>query len=133
MIKGTGADAVSGQNLVRPYDTGALILLLLSVVVFQLFFLSLGMLISLLVKRVRSVTPFSMALAFGMYILSAFGGMLGEAKLEDITPFKHFEPNYILNNAAYDMPLVLISVSVILISITGSYVLYNKRNIPSAS
>jgi ABC-2 type transport system permease protein len=116
----------------RTYDSDALILLLLSIVMFQLFFLSLGMVISLLVKRVRSVTPFSMALAFGMYILSAFGDMLGEAKFELITPFKHFEPNYILNNGEYDLPLVLISVSVIVISIVGSYVLYNKRNIPSA-
>jgi ABC-2 type transport system permease protein len=116
----------------RPYDQDALIMLLLSIVVFQLFFLTLGMLISMLVKKVRSVTPFSMALAFGMYVLSAFGSMLGEAKLELITPFKHFEPNSILNNGEYDLPLALISVSVIVISIIGSYVLYNKRNMASA-
>jgi ABC-2 type transport system permease protein len=47
----------------RAYDTTALLLLLLSIAIFQLFFLSVGMLISLLVKRVRNVTPFSMALA----------------------------------------------------------------------
>jgi ABC-2 type transport system permease protein len=64
-----------------------------------------------------------------MYVLSAFGSMLGEDKLEIITPFKHFEPNYIIANAAYDMPLVLLSVSIIIISISGSYVLYQKRNI----
>jgi ABC-2 type transport system permease protein len=116
----------------RPYDQDALILLLLSIVVFQLFFLTLGMFISMLVKRVRSVTPFSMGLAFGMYVLSAFGSMLGEAKLEIITPFTHFEPNSILNSGEYDLPLALISVSVIIISIIGSYVLYNKRNMASA-
>ena len=117
----------------REYDTGSLLLLLSSIVLFQLFFLTVGILISLLMKKVRSVTPLSMALAFGMYVISAFGGMLGDAKLELITPFKHFEPNYILTHAAYDMPLVLISVSVILISITGSYVLYARRNINSAT
>ena len=113
----------------RTYETKPLLLLLLSIVIFQLVFLSLGMLISLLVKRVRSVTPFSMALAFGMYILSAFSGLLGDAKLELITPFKHFEPNYIISNAAYDLPLVMISVAFIVLSIAGSYVLYKKRNI----
>ena len=117
----------------REYDTGSLLLLLSSIVLFQLFFLTVGILISLLMKKVRSVTPLSMALAFGMYVISAFGGMLGDAKLELITPFKHFEPNYILTHAAYDMPLVLISISVILISITGSYVLYARRNINSAT
>jgi ABC-2 type transport system permease protein len=113
-------------------DTKALVVLLLSIVVFQLFFLTVGMLISLLVKRVRNVTPFSMALVFGLYLLNAFGGMLGQDSLEIISPFKQFEPNYIIKNAAYDLPLVLISLSVIIISVAGSYGLYSKRNIPSA-
>jgi len=116
----------------RPYDSKPLLLLLASAIVFQLFFLSVGMLISLLVKRVRSVTSFSMALAFGMYVLSVFGGMLGEDKLEVITPFKHFDPKYIISNAAYDVPLVLISVTCIVVSVAGSYLLYTRRDIPSA-
>jgi ABC-2 type transport system permease protein len=116
----------------KTYDTKALVVLLLSIAVFQLFFLTVGVVISLLVKRVKSVTPFSMGLVFGLYILNAFGGMIGSASLEIISPFKHFEPNYIIKNAAFDLPLVMISVSVIIISIVGSYFLYSKRNILSA-
>ena len=115
----------------RTYETKPLLLLLLSIVVFQLFFLTVGLVISLLVKRIRSVTPYAMALAFGMYVLSVFGDMLGESTLEKITPFKHFDPSYILQHGAYDAPLVLISVSVIVISLVGSYVLYARRDIPA--
>jgi len=114
----------------RPYDPKTLLLLLGTILAFQLFFLTVGLLVSLIVRRVRSVTPYSMALAFGMYVLSAFGGMLGEDKLDIITPFKHFEPNYIVSNAAYD-PLQLVSVVVIILSIAGSYVLYLRRDIHS--
>jgi ABC-2 type transport system permease protein len=114
------------------YETRSLVLLLLSIVPFQLFFLAVGLVISLLVKRVRSVTPYAMALAFGMYVLSAFGDLLGEVALEKITPFKHFEPNYIIQHGAYDLPLVLISVAVIVVSLVGSYALYTRRDIPSA-
>ena len=114
------------------YSVRSLVILLLSIVVFQLFFLSVGMVISLLVKRVRSVTPFSMGLVFGLYILNAFGSMIGEKSLEIISPFKHFDPNYILKYAAWDLPLVLISVTVIVISVAASYLLYTRRNIPSA-
>ena len=113
------------------YPVKPLVMLLLSIVVFQLFFLSVGMVISLLVKRVRNVTPFSMALVFGLYILNAFGGMIGEKNLEILSPFEQFDPNYIVNHAAYD-PLALISVTIILVSVVGSYVLYMRRNIPSA-
>ena len=116
----------------RPWEIEPVLLLLLSIAVFQLFFLTVGMLISLLVKRVRSVIPFSMALAFGMYVLNAFAGMLGDVKLELVTPFKHFEPNYILSNAAYDLPLVLITVAVIIISAVGSYILYSRKDMRSA-
>ncbi len=80
----------------RGYDSGLLLLLLISIVVFQLFFLSVGLLISLLVKRIRSVASYALALGFGMYVLSIFGDMIGTRTLEKITPFKHFEPNYIL-------------------------------------
>jgi ABC-2 type transport system permease protein len=128
------ASSYAAINLYRgdqPYDTAALLLLLLSIALFQLVFLGLGMFISLLVKKVRNVTPYSMALAFGAYVLSAFGDMLGEAKLELITPFKHFEPNFIINNAAYDVPLVYLSLAFIIASILGSYILYTRRNIPA--
>ncbi|MGC9335306.1 MAG: ABC transporter permease [Anaerolineae bacterium] len=114
------------------YETRTLLLLLLSIVPFQLFFLTVGLMVSLLVKRIRNVTPYAMALGFGMYVLSAFGDMLGEAALEKITPFKHFEPNYIIQHRAYDLPLVLITVSVIVLSVVASYVLYARRDIPSA-
>ena len=87
--------------------------------------------ISLLVKRIKSVTPYSMALGFGMYVMSVFSDLLGESIFEKITPFKHFEPNYIIQNGTYDIPLVLLSLSVIIISLVGSYVLYNRRDIPS--
>ncbi len=116
----------------RDYETNTLVLLLLSIVLFQLFFFSVGLVVSLMMKRVRSVTPLSMALAFGMFVVNAFSGMLGDSKLELITPFKHFDPSYIIANAAYDTGLVMVSVAVILLSIVGSYVLYEKRNIHTA-
>ncbi len=113
------------------YETSSLLLLLMSVVPFQLFFLAVGLVVSLLVKRIRSVTPYAMALGFGMYVLSVFGDLLGESALEKITPFKHFEPNYIVQHTAYDVPLVLISISAIVVSLVGSYLLYTRRDIPA--
>jgi ABC-2 type transport system permease protein len=116
----------------RVYETQSLLLLLISIIPFQLFFLSVGLVFSLMMKRVRSVISVSMALAFGMYVLSAFGGMLGEDTFDLITPFKHFEANAIIANAGYDAPLASISVVVIILSLVGSYQLYLKRNIHTA-
>lgn len=115
------------------YAPGTLILLLLSIVIFQLFFLGVGLVISLLVKRVRSVTPYALGLGFGSYVLSAFSGVFGDVKLELITPFKHFDASAIVQNGAYDMPLALLNAMVTLISLAASYWLYLRRDIPAVS
>jgi ABC-2 type transport system permease protein len=117
----------------REYDPTTLLLLLLSILIFQLFFLSVGLLISLLVKRVRSVTPYALGLAFGAYVLSAFSGVFGDVTLELLTPFKHFDAAYIAKYGSYDAPLVLLNVAVTLISLAVSYWLYIRRDIPSVS
>ena len=116
----------------KAYDQTTLILLLASIVLFQLFFFSVGIVLSLLMRRVRSVTSLSMSLAFGMYILSAFSGMLGADSFDVLTPFQHFEPGYIIQNAAYDMPFLVLNVAVTVLSIAGSYLLYARRNIHTA-
>jgi len=117
----------------REYDPRTLLLLLLSIVIFQLFFLSVGLVVSMLVKRVRSVTPYSLGLGFGAYVLSAFSGILGDVKLELITPFKHLDPSYIVQHGAFDTPLVLLNVAVTLVSLAAAYWLYIRRDIPAVS
>ncbi len=117
----------------QPVDTRKLAILLGSLFIFQLFCLAVGLLISLLVKRVRSVTPYGLGLGLGMYVLSAFSGMLGDVKLEYITPFKHFNPMYIAQNSAIDTPLVLLNVSVTILAVVISYWRYIRRDIPAVS
>jgi len=117
----------------RAYESSTLILLLLSIVIFQLFFLSVGLVISLLVKRVRSVTPYALGLGFGTYVLSAFSGVFGTVALELLTPFKHLDAAAIVKNSAYDTPLVVLNVTVTLVSLAVSYWLYVRRDIPAVS
>lgn len=117
----------------REYEPHTLLLLLLSIVIFQFFFLSVGLIISLLVKRVRSVTPYALGLGFGSYVLSAFSGVFGEVTLELITPFKHIDAAYIVQHGGYDMPLLLLNTAVSLVALGVSYWLYIRRDIPAVS
>jgi ABC-2 type transport system permease protein len=117
----------------KEYDSGTLILLLLSILVFQLFFLSVGLVVSLLVKRIRSVTPYGMGLAFGAYILNGFSGIFGDIKLEYVTPFKHIEATYIILHKEYNWPLLLLNIAITIISLVASYWLYVHRDIKAVS
>ncbi len=79
------------------------------------------------------MTPYGLGLAFGTYILNGFSGIFGEIKLELITPFRHLDPTYIVQNSAYNTPLVLLDVVVILVTVGVSYWLYTRRDIPAVS
>ena len=125
--------AISAFRGERDYEARTLLLLLLSIAIFQVFFLGVGLVISLLVKRVRSVTPYALGLGFGAYVLSAFSGVLGDVKLELITPFRHLDAAAIVQNAAYDTPLVLLNAAVTLVALAVSYWLYIRRDIPAVS
>lgn len=117
----------------RDYEPRSLVLLLLSILVFQLFFLCVGLVISLLVRRVRSVTPYALGLAFGAYVLSAFSGVFGDVALEYLTPFKHFDAPAIARQGAYNLPLVVLNIAVTVMALAISYWRYNRRDIPAVS
>ncbi len=112
------------------YDRGTIFLMLGSVVVFQLVFFGVGLLISLILRKVRTVTPWSLGLAFGTYVLSVFSGIFKDIKLEYLSPFKHFDPGKIIENGL-DVRLVLVDLAVVLVSIGLSFWLYQRRDIAS--
>jgi len=106
-------------------------ILLSTNIFFQLFFISVGMFISTIIKKVPSVLSLSMGLGIGLYVLSSLGYMLSSRLFHIITPFSHFSPTYILTEGSYDWSLVWISFIVIIVSLTGTYFFYQRRNIAS--
>lgn len=115
----------------QSYDSGNVIKLLLTVPIFQLTFLSLGMIISLLFKKVRSVLSLSMGLAIGLYVINSVRAIVDSNILGYISPYYYFEPGVILKNGEYDWKLFLLGLGIIAISLVSSYVVYNKRDIHS--
>lgn len=107
------------------------IVLLSSLIFFQLFFLTVGMLISVILKKIPSVISFSMGLGFGMFILSSLGKMISSDFLDILSPYNHFDPGYILVDGTYNLVPSLISFFIIITSFIASYFLYLRRNIAS--
>ncbi len=110
-------------------DYGKATILLSTIIFFQLFFLGTGMLISMLVKKVTSVIGYSMALGFGLFIISSFGEMLSLNIFKIVTPYSHFNPIDILVAGNYYWPFAIITIIAIPITFTLGYFLYQRRNI----
>lgn len=113
------------------YEQKNLQVLLASGLIFQLIFLSVGMFISVLLKKIRNVISFSLSLSFGLYIAYALRAVFGGEFLGYFTPFYYFDAGAILEQGKLNSNLTLLSVMIIVISLCGSYVLYTRRNIHS--
>lgn len=120
-------------NAGHEYDKGALAFLLSSMVFFQLFFLGVGLAISLMVRLVRSVTPYALGLGLGMYALGAFSSMLGDVKLEWLTPFKYFDAPTLIQNKAYDGRFLALDLLITIGALTFAYWRYLRRDIPTVT
>lgn len=114
------------------YDLWAVISLLLSVPVFQLFFFSAGFLATALTRKIPSVVGPAVGLAFVLYILNALRRIVGGELLALISPYYHFDPNYILRQGDWDIALVSLSAGFIIIANVAAYLLFLRRDIHSA-
>lgn len=107
-----------------------LILVNLSLVFMQLIFFALGMIIAVILKRVRTVLPISLGLVFLFYILNTIL-LVGKdnGMLRYFTPFQYFIPAEIQKTDAYESKFIVAAIIVILICVTSSYVIYRKKDI----
>lgn len=106
-------------------------LLLSSTVLFQLSFVGVGMLISVSLKKLRSILSFSMALGFGFYVINSLGEMFTSNVFKVFSPFGHYNPRYMYDNFSYNIGFTIVSLILIVGTISASFFLYSRRNIAS--
>ncbi|MEI6716503.1 MAG: ABC transporter permease subunit [Candidatus Saccharibacteria bacterium] len=97
-----------------------------------LFFFSLGLLLSVLLKKIRSVLTISLSVVFAFFIVNLFGSVIGEDRVRYLTPFKFFDPRYIVSHQSYEINFLIIDLLFIFASIAVSFIIFNKKNIRSA-
>ncbi len=115
------------------YSSATLFLILYSAIPFQLFFLSVGFALSQVAKIDKNASSYALFIGITMYIISALSNIINDTKLEWITPFKHFDPTYIVRNGHYNRTLFAVNVIICVISLLFGYRRYLHRDIPAVS
>lgn len=95
----------------------------------QVLFLSLGIIIAVLIPKIRSALPISLGTVFIFFIIGALVSASGDSSLRYITPFQYYDFNYIIENAKYEYSFILISMLFIALFIAVSYFIYRKRDV----
>lgn len=103
----------------------------LTIPLFQLFFVSIGLAVTTLTKKIGSVIAYSMGLGFGLFIIASFGEMLMSNFFKALSPYSYFEPISILASGSWNLAYTIVDISIILIAFSISYIFYLKRNIKS--
>lgn len=121
--------------LMNPYNPTVIfydfmMLLIPGVLLFQLLFLSLGMVLSALLKQYKKSGSITIGLIIGSYLLSTIIGLVKELEfLKYIVPYEYFEAAVLLEQGKMDPIYLTISIFVILCSIIGTFIFYKKRDL----
>jgi len=114
------------------YELWPLVSLLLTVPLFQLAFFSIGFLTTAVTKKVTGVIGPAVGVAFVLYMLNALRRIVGGELLGLVSPYRHFDPNYILLDGKWDLVFVAISIVFIIVANIIAVRLYLKRDLRSA-
>jgi ABC-2 type transport system permease protein len=106
-------------------------LLHLSIFIVEMIFLSIGFLIGVFLKRIKSTISITMAVVFGFFAIGAFAVNASDDKMRYLTPFKYFDTSYILKNESYELSYLFVAIGVILVCLVGSYIIYVNKDIDS--
>ncbi len=116
---------------VQTDDFSLKIFLLLSLTIFfiQLIFLSLGIIISVIVQKIKSVLTVSLATVFAFYFVGMFRDTTGDEVKRYFSPFKYFDTAYIIKHSSYETTFLIAGAVIIILAIATSYVVYSKKDI----
>ncbi len=116
---------------VKTDDFSLKILIMLSLTMFfiQLIFLALGIIISVIVPKIKSVLTVSLATVFAFYFLGMFSSTTGEEAKRYISPFKYFDTAYIIKHESFEASFLIVGAVIIILAITASYFVYAKKDI----
>lgn len=119
------------SSIVKTQEFSMKIFLLISITMFftQLIFMAMGVVISVIVPKIRSVIGVSLGVVFSFFIINMFGSLIGDEAIRYITPFKYFDTVYIMENSSYEIKYVIIGAVFVVTATIASYLIYMKKDI----
>lgn len=106
-------------------------LLHLTVYIVEMIFFSIGFLIGVFLKRIKSTISITMAVVFGFFAIGAFAVNASSDKMRYLSPFKYFDTAYILKNQSLEVSYLITGIVLCLVCLGASWIIYVKKDIDS--
>ncbi|WP_374056821.1 ABC transporter permease subunit [Rossellomorea sp. FM04394] len=121
--------AIIVANVVKVGNFSLHVFLLISLTLLftQLIMFSIGIIISVVFPKVKSVITISLGVVFAFFLT----GMVATAEeaTRYFSPFKYFDYSYIMIHEGYEWSFLILGMFLIVLSLIGSFVIYNKKDI----
>jgi ABC-2 type transport system permease protein len=98
----------------------------------QMIFLALGMIMSVMIRKIKSVLTVSLSTVFPLFIVGMLSSTADDIALRYFSPFKYFDTAYIIKNSSYEVSYFIVGISLVIVSIAASYFIYTKKDIHAA-
>jgi ABC-2 type transport system permease protein len=125
------SNMMAGLVANEDYSSKVFFFISLSLFFIQLIFLALGIFISVIVGKIKSVITVSLSFVFGFFIIGMISSASGDDFKRFLTPFKYFDSGYIIKHSSYEIPFLLAGGFITIILITFSYMIYSKKDVHS--
>lgn len=123
------ANTMAFQVKTDDFSIKLFIMLSLTMLFIQLMFLAIGIIISVIVPKIKSVLTVSLATVFAFYFLGMFSDTTGDEVKRYISPFKYFDNAYIIKHSSYEASFLIVGAVIIILAIVASYFVYAKKDI----
>jgi ABC-2 type transport system permease protein len=78
------------------------------------------------------VVAVSLPTVFAFYIIGAIGDVLENVELRWVSPFRYFDPVYMISNSGLEAEYVLVLAAFAIAAIAATYMIFAKKDIHTA-
>ncbi len=114
------------------FSSGTLLLMASTMLLVQLIFLALGTLFAVTIPKIKSVVAVSLPTVFAFYIIGAIGDVLENVEVRWVTPFRYYDPAYIITNETLETKFLIVEVVFVVVALVASYVIFARKDIRAA-
>lgn len=114
-------------------DIKLFMLIALTLIFVQVIFMSIGILLSVCIPKIKSVISVTLPTVFAFFIIGAIGAIVGNQTVRYITPFKFFDSNYIIANRSYEVKYIVLEAILVIVMLGLSFVVFIRKDVRAAA
>ncbi len=115
----------------QDFNAQVFLLINLTMLLVQLFFLALGLLLAVIIKRIKNVLSVAMGTVFALWMVQVLAQTLANSALAYLTPFAWFDLAGIIASGSYQVSYLLTDMILIITLAALAGLIYQRQDMPS--